>query len=87
MSVSGKELTEAEESLAILVETERFLIEEVGGGGTLTLGNTGQWAEDVARTREMIVDQRAAVERLKREVCDVDGQRVGASICESEEGA
>jgi hypothetical protein len=94
MSMPGKELADAEESLVILEETERFLIEEVGRGGMLTLANTGQWAEDVVRTRELIVDQRAAVERLKREVHDVDGQCVGgsvgswdgASVCSSEEG-
>ena len=62
-----KELAEAEESLAILEETERFLIEEVGGGGKLTLANTSQWVESLARTRELIADQRAAVERIKFE--------------------
>lgn len=67
MSIPDSELADAEESLAILEETERFLLEEVGGGGKLTLENTGQWAEDLARTREMIAGQRAAVERLKSE--------------------
>ena len=65
MSTPEKELAEAEESLAILEETERFLIEEIGGGGKLTLATTGQWAEDVARTRELIANQRAYVEQIK----------------------
>jgi hypothetical protein len=66
MSTSGRELVDAEESLAILEETERFLLEEVGGSGELTLANIGQWAENLARTREMIANQRIAVERLRR---------------------
>jgi hypothetical protein len=68
MGTPGQELAEAEESLAILEATERFLLIEVGGGGKLTLATTGQWVEDLGRTREMIRDQRAAVERLKREL-------------------
>jgi hypothetical protein len=65
MGTPDDELTKAEESLEILEETERFLLEEVGGSGKLTLANTGQWAEELARTREMIASQRAAVKRLK----------------------
>ena len=67
MSMPGSELAEAEESLAILEDTERFLLIEVGGSGELTLANTGRWAEDLARTREMIASQRAEVARIKRE--------------------
>ena len=59
------ELAEAEEVLAILEETERFLLEEIGGGGNLTLATTGQWAENLAETREFLAEQRAAVERLR----------------------
>jgi hypothetical protein len=61
-------LDEAEESLVILEELERFLLEEVGGGGELTLATTGQWAESLAWTRELIANQRAAVEQIKREM-------------------
>lgn len=59
------ELDEAEESLAILKDTYRFLVEEVGAGGGLTLETTGKWAQDVAQTREMIDMQQAYVDSLK----------------------
>jgi hypothetical protein len=45
---------EASESLAILRELERFLIEEVGGGGGLTLDRVGDWADQVRDVRARI---------------------------------
>jgi hypothetical protein len=59
------ELAEARESLAILEGTERFLIEEVGAGGGLTLENTGRWAEQVRETRRLIASQRAAIAAME----------------------
>lgn len=52
------ELDDARESLSILLDTERFPLEEVGGSGELTLGNSMAWAEELARCREMIAGQR-----------------------------
>jgi hypothetical protein len=69
MDNTSSELADAEESLKILEDTERFLIEDVGGSGELTLATTGQWADQLARTRELIASQRVAIKQIKKRNC------------------
>ena len=65
MRMPDSELGNVEEWLEILEETERFLLEEVSGGGELRLVDLGQLVANLARTRDMLVSQRAVVERIK----------------------
>jgi hypothetical protein len=58
-------LDEARESLAILKETERFLLQDIGAGGKLTLSNTGEWAEELVRCRRFIKGMEDEVARLE----------------------
>lgn len=65
--VHPEDLAEARESLGILEETERFLLEH-GASGKLTLETTGRWADELATCRGMIASQRRVVARLQAEL-------------------
>lgn len=58
-------LDDAKESLAVLEDTERFLLEDVGAGGELTLANSGKWANELATCREMIANQKRAIAAIE----------------------
>ena len=62
MTTARREISnaDAQESLGILEDTERILL-ELGCSGKLTLENMGQWASELAKCRHMIATQKQAV--------------------------
>jgi hypothetical protein len=65
MPDTARTLDDARETLAILEETERFLVRDVGAGGKLTLEDTGRWADELRRCRGYLEAARAEVRRLE----------------------
>jgi hypothetical protein len=65
--MAHKDLEEAKESLEYLRDAMQVLM-DVGTSGELTLAKSSAWVEDVARTREMLENQREFISKLEKKL-------------------